>query len=475
MRLQWKTLAGSLTGILLLPAVAAADDVADQLQKMQERMERMEEKLDAQDEQLEAAEQRVKQQERVIQDAGIADESAASGLSRFLEMTEFSGVIAASYNFNWNSPNAPTIACANNPAVPGGATPCATGFGGSGAGTTTGGLNTGAFGLTAPFTQSPNNFQLDQAYFSMLKPSTVESRGGFGVDLIYGAAADALGGSGGSSGDLSMLYQAYVSYLAPIGNGILVQAGRYETLLGAEVLRADANMNVTRGIVYSLQPTSHTGVLLSGDVGGGVSWAAGVANDYLNTMADSDNDKVFLGQLAWGGDTTSLSSSFLVGGDVANPFGAIVVNPVGRNNDRLYVLDLVATWDPSDNLAMWANFDYYWPEADGLANQNYWGLAAASRLGITETIGAALRGEVVKGNNANAPGGADTVLWELTATLDWALTDNLKVIFETRYDHGSLQGVAGNGVFFKNAVVAGVPAPVTSDQVLSVLQLLYTF
>jgi hypothetical protein len=467
MRLQWKTLAGSLTGLLLLPAMAGADDVAEQLRQMQERMERMEDRLEAQNEQLDAAEERVQRQERVIQEAGIGDDSAASGLSRFLEMTEFSGVIAASYNYNWNSPKAGSIACANNP----GATPCAgaTAFGGSGGGSTTGGFNTGAFGLTAPFNQSPNNFQLDQVYFSMLKPSTVESRGGFGVDFVYGAAADALRAAGGTSGDLSFLYQAYVSYLAPIGNGILVQAGRYETILGAEVLRADANMNITRGLVYALQPTSHTGVLLSGDVGGGVSWAAGIANDYLNTMADSDNDKVFLGQLAWGGDTTSLSTSFLVGGDVANPFGVVAPNPVGRNNDRLYVLDLVATWDPSDNLSMWANFDYYWPESDGLANQNYWGLAAASRLGITETIGAALRGEVVKGNNANGAGGADTILWELTATIDWALTDSLKLLFETRYDRGTLQG-APNGVFFKNAVVA-----TNRDQVLSILQLLYTF
>ena len=115
MRVQWKTLAGGLTGLLLLPAMAGADDVAEQLRQMQERMERMEEKLEAQHEQLDAAEERVQRQERVIQEAGIGDDSAASGLSRFLEMTEFSGVIAASYTYNWNNTSAFTNGCSNNP------------------------------------------------------------------------------------------------------------------------------------------------------------------------------------------------------------------------------------------------------------------------------------------------------------------------------------------------------------------------
>jgi cell division septum initiation protein DivIVA len=60
MRLIGMSLAGILTGLLLLPTMAAADDIEDKLQQMQERMEQLEQKLDAQDEQLSAAQERVK-------------------------------------------------------------------------------------------------------------------------------------------------------------------------------------------------------------------------------------------------------------------------------------------------------------------------------------------------------------------------------------------------------------------------------
>jgi hypothetical protein len=467
------SLAGILTGLLLLPTMAAADDIEDKLQQMQERMEQLEQKLDAQDEQLSAAQERVKEQERVIQEVALAEESS-SGLSRFLEQTEFGGNIAASYTYNFNSPSSGTVACANNPADP--VTPsCAAGFGSSGAGNTNSGLNSGTFGNAEAFHDNHNGFQVDQVYFEMMKPATAESRAGFGIDLVFGAAADALNagtGSTSSTGDLSFLYQAYVSYLAPIAGGMLVQGGRFETIIGAEVLRADQNFNITRGAVYALQPTSHTGVLFSGDIAEGVSWATGIANDYLNTMADSDTGKVWMGQLGWSGETASLTANGLIGGDVANPFTAPGVNPVGRNSDRLYVVDVVATWDPSDNLAMWANFDYYWTEGEKLAgDNNYWGFAAASRLAITEKIAAALRGEFVK-----APGQAvagDITLWSLTGTVDYALTDNLKLRTEVRYDSGSIDGAEDTLYISGNNGV--VPVFTKDDQVLALAQLLYTF
>jgi hypothetical protein len=471
MRSSWNILVAVAACLMLAPQLATASDVEEQLRQMQERMAQLEDKLQAQDDQLNAAEQRVEDQERLIQDAGLNDQSAGSALSRFLEQTEFSGVAAASWGWNFNNPSAGATAL-NNPAFV------------SGAGATNGGLNNGALGLTAPFHSNSNSFQIDQLLFSMMKPATVESRGGFGIDLAYGASADALRNAGcadfddvfgctgnGNSGDLSFLYQAYAEYLAPIGNGLLIKGGRFETLLGAEVFRADQNLNVTRGIVYAMQPTSHTGLLLSGEVGAGISLAGGIANDTSNTMADSDRSKAVLGQIAWSGETAGLAVNGYSGGDVVNPFSAYNAlggtSGVGRDGDRLTILDVVATWDPSDQLAVWANFDYFWTHGEKIpGNTNYWGVAAGGRFGVTDAMGVGVRGEVARAGTA---ANFNTLLWEVTATLDYALTDNLKTLLEVRYDRGAVGGGAND--FFTKSSGGFLDA----DQTLALIQMMYTF
>ncbi|MDH3212478.1 MAG: porin, partial [Myxococcales bacterium] len=391
---SWKTLVAAAAGLMLAPQLATATEVEEQLRQMQERMAQLEDKLAAQTDQLDIAEQRAEQQQQLIQEAGLNDAAAGSALSRFLEQVEFSGVVAASYNWNFNHPRAFAMADANNVNFNDGNDFPGTGATNGGDDLAyDGGLNNGELGLTAPFHSNPNTFQIDQLLFSIMKPATVESRGGFGVDLAYGASADALRNSGcgdfddvydcsggSNTGDLSFLYQAYVEYLAPIGNGVLIKGGRFETITGAEVFRADQNLNVTRGLLYAMQPTSHTGVLISGEVASGVTLAAGVANDTTNTMADSDSSKAAIGQIAWSGETAGLSLNVISGGDAINPLGTVVNPVVGNNHDRVTLVDVVATWDPSDRLSMWTNFDYYFYNQTGNGGGNsinFWGLAAA--------------------------------------------------------------------------------------------------
>ncbi len=428
----WKTLVAVAAGLWLAPQLAtASSDFEEQLQAMQERMGQLEDKLQVQTDQLSAAERRVADQEKLIQASGVSQDATGSALSRFLEMTEFGGNVAASYNYNFNNPGSS-----------------------SGRVNTGGGGNLGVLaGTTAPHHPKANTFQLDQLLFTMENPSTAESRAGFRVDLAYGISADALRG-GGVDGSPSFLYQAYVSYL--IG-GVEIDAGRFETIVGAEVFQVDQNFNITRGLVYGLQPTSHTGVLLSCDCGEGVSWAIGVANDTrTNTMADLDNDKEFLAQIAWSGETSSLSTSVIVG-DAGVP---------GTSRDDQTLLDILATWDPSDQLSIWANFDYIWLQDDTVATGtigNLWGLAVASRYGVTDSTGVAVRGEVVSGGKVDR-----AKVWSLTGTIDHALTDHLMALVEVRYDRGSATG-SNDGFTNTNGTIA------RQSQVLGLAQLVYSF
>ena len=157
MRSTWKTLAAAVATALVAPQFANADDVEERLQQMQERMDQLEDQLAATNDQLEASTTRVEEQERVIERAGLDDRSAASSLSRFLEMTEISGFIAASWNYNFNNPDASALGMQ---APEGIASPAGT----------VNGWNSGALGLTAPLHSNPNTFQVDQLWFSLKKP-----------------------------------------------------------------------------------------------------------------------------------------------------------------------------------------------------------------------------------------------------------------------------------------------------------------
>ncbi|MBW2715560.1 MAG: outer membrane beta-barrel protein, partial [Deltaproteobacteria bacterium] len=130
------------------------------------------------------------------------------------------------------------------------------------------GANQGAAGTFYPFHPDSNSFEVDQVWFEIEKPVTEESRAGFRLDMLYGLTAAQLGGpsarAGGDSASSFHLYQAYVQYRLPIG-GVTMRAGKFATLLGAEVAQTVYNWNVTRGNVYNLlQPIAHYGVIFDG-------------------------------------------------------------------------------------------------------------------------------------------------------------------------------------------------------------------
>lgn len=488
MRFTCKTLAAAVATALFAPPLASADDVEDRLRQMQQRMDQLEDRLAATSDQLEASTARVEEQRRVIERAGLDDRSPDSRLSRFLEGVEISGFIAASWNYNFNRPDDSALGTQ----APGGVASPAD---------TVNGWNSGALALTAPLHSNPNSFQVDQLWFSLAKPVSEESRGGWGADIVFGTAGDVANGwiwggdNSANVGSLPHLFQAYVAYLAPIGSGVEIRAGRWETLLGAEPYRQDRSFFITRGVVWSLQPVNHTGVLFSGGLGERLGWALGVANQNGNTMAETDNSKTGVGQIKWYGDTFTLALNGLIGGDVPVPIPG-AGNPgrsgVGRDSDYVGIVDLVATWDPSDELSAWVDFDAILTHGDGLPDNKVLAVAVGGHLVITEATGFSLRGEYIFGDDVfkgspvvagdpDYPGlptfaGADDIkLFSITGTFDHRLAENLTLRVEGRYDVARLDGVPD--MFF----VAGedpddVPTIYRKeDQVLGLVEILYEF
>ena len=424
------TIAASL---LFVPLVASADQVQEQLRLMEQRMAEMEDRLQATSVELQSAKATVDQQQGLLSDAGLieaGDLGIRSGVGSFFEMVDVSGVAAASYNHRLIKSDDP---------------------------------NGGNALFNYP---NANTFQLDQVWLTIDKAATEESRGGFHAEFATGATSAVQGSSNGNEG-VPYLYSGYVSYLAPVGNGLQVDLGRLGTVLGAEVVQTNQNFNITQGAVFGLQPVTYDGVSLATSITDELSVTAGVVNDvYSDQGFSSDNNKAYFAQVSFAGDAFGLNVGGIIGDSDAGPCG---MN--GPQNDCVTsVVDVVLTLDPTDNISLWLNYD--WVHVDGAdngaADGNAHGIATAGRVGLTDTLGFATRIEYVIAGNSLTGLADDSELFTVTGTLDKTLAEGLVTRVELRYD--TFLDDNGGG-FTLNGDATGT----NDDQLVALWQMYYEF
>ena len=332
MRFMTKGLVVASAGFAMLVTPAAAADYQNEMREMRELVMQLQDQVQTQQEQINI-------QQDVLQDVGLEDErGSASMMSSLLESTDFSGHVAASYFYNTDDP--------------------VTGADGGGIG--------GNAALSNPFHPDHNSFQVDEVWIGMSRDGAV----GFEFEVVYGATATAVAGGGGNSNDV-WIPTANLSYETPWGPTLT--AGKFATTIGAESANSTKNVNITRGITYNMQPISHTGATLSGDMGG-IAYTIGFVNGAGTEQPDGNSEKGFLWGLSMGNDTSSVS------------FNGIYEEDGAGAADSGYTLDLVANHNASDNLTMWANLDYISAAA---GSRDPWsiGLSLGSRLGINDDLG----------------------------------------------------------------------------------------
>jgi len=132
-------------------------------------------------------------------------------------------------------------------------------------------------------TGKQDGFNLNAVKLTLEKPVDEGNwSAGYKTDLLFGPDAGAFRGQTLAGGDGSSLSikQAYVALRAPVGNGIDIKMGVFDTVVGYEVFDSVNNANYSRSYGYFLEPLSHTGLLLSYQAADWVSFSAGVANTY---------------------------------------------------------------------------------------------------------------------------------------------------------------------------------------------------
>lgn len=284
------------------------------------------------------------------------------------------------------------------------------------------------------FDQKANSFTLDLVQLIFAKDAAKSSIG-YKVKLSAGETAKYIHSAGlgapgpGETSSPFDLTEAYVSYLAPLGNGLKFSFGKWATYFGAEVIEAKDDANYSRSFLFNYAiPFTHTGV--KADYAFSDAFTVGVhaVNGWDNSTDNND------------GKSLGVSLGVTPSESVAMMFNAMR-GPEQANNDNNVrtMLDWVGTIKPVKGLALILNYDYgaeenaIEPNPGQFENARWYGFAGIIKVDTSESTSIAVRGEVFKDPQGYRTGVAQS-LKEVTFTPEFRLADGLIVRPEYRRD-----------------------------------------
>lgn len=261
---------------------------------------------------------------------------------------------------------------------------------------------------------------------------------GYTAEFWFGPDAALLGnnigGVGASANDLA-IKQANVQLRAPVGNGLDLTMGVFDTIIGYEVANGPDNWNYTRSFGFFTEPFQHTGLLASYRVCDEAAINVGVAN-----RADTN----LTGRNTGGTQGSSSALTYMASVNITLPEA---LGPLAGSEWTIGAVD-------GDNAAVAGTQDATHIYAGGIMNTPLAGL----RLGVawdhlnldnavdTDAIAIYTSYEVTKKFKVNTrvdyvDGGTGSIVAAgaealgTTVTLDYALWENVLTRAEVRWDH----------------------------------------
>jgi hypothetical protein len=274
----------------------------------------------------------------------------------------------------------------------------------------------------------------------------------FGTDgkYMHSNGLNFYGDNAGPDGDPDnyqfTLVQAYIDISLPVGNGLLVRAGKFNTFLGYETTYPVTAPFYSHSYNFSFLPFTHTGIALDYNFTDEIGAGLYVVRGYDQALKDVNDNLSYGAQLrfapkAIAGLTTTL-----------NIYGG----PEGESNGRwIQVYNAIASYKVNDELTVAAEFTYGNTDLPGYTgfsafsttSDRYDGVLYASYIFNKYVTGNA-RAEFVYGNVSDGATGltGNVFAFTLGATLtpfpDTKYLSTLKVRPEVRWD--SAGGDASN-------------------------------
>jgi len=278
---------------------------------------------------------------------------------------------------------------------------------------------------------SHNSFTVNQATLILERSTSLAARRYVGgrVDLQFGQATDLLQGSPANEPRPAIyqhIFQAYGSVLAPIGNGLSLDFGKFAGSLGIEANYAKDQINYSRNYFFNYLPFYHAGLRASYSVN---SWFH--ATGWLVNGANQTED--FNGFKSQGAILNFTPHSTLSGN--LNYFTGRE-SPAGIPG-RFEVLDSYWTWKPTSRLTLAGELDSIRQARPGLGNpQRVTGGAAYAQYQFHPRWAFASRFTRFNDHDGLFSGQTQT-LKEFTLTSTFNLVPGFQMRWEFRQDHSN--------------------------------------
>jgi len=284
-----------------------------------------------------------------------------------------------------------------------------------------------------------DGFQLTQGNLHIEKDGTV----GFVTDINVGQVAESINSvtnysnspADRNTGRFIDPTQYYLTYTLPLGSGVSLQAGRFVTLLGEEIIPTyqSQNFNETRGYVFNLgEPLTHTGIRAAYTFNDYVSATGGLNNGWDSGTGLNNGGPNYEGEVIVG---TKDKNLLLTLNGIYGP------NQINHSNSNRGAIDPIVTYKPSFLPNTTFATEYLYASETGKFQNGH----GASWQGFAQYIvydwnawEFATRGEMFDDQDGSRTGVHQT-LWEITQTFTYKVPDvtGLLVRAEYRHDQGN--------------------------------------
>jgi putative OmpL-like beta-barrel porin-2 len=277
------------------------------------------------------------------------------------------------------------------------------------------------------FDARSNEFALNMIELNLDKaPDPTNSRLGYHLGFGFGQAMNAINSTDPATlGFAQYLKEAYISYLAPIGKGLQVDAGKFVTPHGAEVIETKDDFNYSRGILFSYAiPYYHYGLRAKYSFSDKYSVTGFMVNGW-NDIYDNNTGKTYGVTLGWNPTKKiSIAQGYMAGPETS-----------GTNAHWRQLSDTVVTYSPTSRLTTMFNVDYgRGDRVVGIPTPVFWaGIAGYVKYAFNDRYALATRYEYYNDHDGFTTSTAQH-LNEFTGTLQRTVAHHLITRLEFRHD-----------------------------------------
>lgn len=255
-------------------------------------------------------------------------------------------------------------------------------------------------------------------------------RYGARIDLQYGQATETVQGSPANEPRPEVyrnVWQAYGSYVFPVGRGLQADFGKFASSLGYETNYAKDNQHFSRSYLFNVLPFYHSGLRLTLPVTDTVSVFYMLTNGIQQTEDFNDFKSNHVAAVVTPVPGLTWTANFYAGQEQRD------TSEPDAPDGFFKVFDTYVNWTASPALTLAFDVNHVTNEVraedDALALT---GLAAYARYQLATPVAVALRYERL--DDEGLFGGIDQVLQEVTFTYEHRLADGFLVRGEYRRD-----------------------------------------